>query len=152
MDNFDILTSVGEGRMENLDMLRTSQAGSIDHHETINTTDDDVEEKEICGICDEDLNVNQMHTIMPCHHTYCFYCMDLYVEVELADHDGVPKGPIFECNSKFIKDDCKKFWLSKWLDLFIKRLEEAEIPKIPNLEKVYCPYSDYLFFMALSGL
>jgi hypothetical protein len=77
MENFDMLTSVGEGRMENLDMLTTSQVGSSDHHETINNTDNDVEEKEICGICDEDLNVNQMHTIMPCNHTYCFYCMDL---------------------------------------------------------------------------
>jgi hypothetical protein len=87
----DMLTSVGEGRMENLDMLMTSQAGSSDHHETINTTDDDVEEKEICGICDEELNVNQMHTIMACHHTYCFYCMDLYVEVELRSNHRLCK-------------------------------------------------------------
>jgi len=43
----------------------TSHVGSSDHHETINNTDNDVEEKEICGICDEDLNVNHMHTIIP---------------------------------------------------------------------------------------
>ena len=54
----DMLTSIGEGRMENLDMLMTSQVGSSDHHETINNTDNDVEEKEICSIYDEDLNVN----------------------------------------------------------------------------------------------
>jgi hypothetical protein len=59
----------------------------------------------------------------------------------LADHDGVPKCPSFECNSKFIKDDCKKFSSSKWLEVFIKRLEEAEIPEIPDSEKVYCLYS-----------
>ena len=58
-------------------MLMTSHVGSSDHHETINNSDNDVKEKEICGICDEDLNVNQMHTIMPCNYRYCFYCMDL---------------------------------------------------------------------------
>jgi len=59
----------------------------------------------------------------------------------LADHDGVPKFPSLECNSKFIKYDCKKFLSSKWLEVFIKRLEEAEIPEIPDPEKVCCLYS-----------
>ena len=90
-----------------------------------------------------------MHENIFCHHTFCLPCMGLYVEYRMTNYGGMPKCPYRGCNSKLTKDDCEKFLSSKWLDILIKRSEEEEIA---DSDKVYCPYPDCSFLMALSRL
>jgi len=105
--------------------------------------------KEKCNMCFEDVNVNGMHENMFCHHRYCLRCMGRYVESRMSDYGFVPKCPHRYCDSKVSKYGCEKFLSSKWFEIFMKRFEEE---KVADSEKVYCPYPDCSFLMALSEL
>jgi hypothetical protein len=162
---FNLFAIISEGTRTNLDMETASQAGSYDDHDiNVDVAGNSVNQinrrpaesqreiKEKCNICLEEVNVNQMHERLcsphaycyTClhkrlcsHHKYCFSCMAKHVEVKLTTQDGVPKCPDRWCNSELTKNECEKFLSSKWLEIFIKRVEEA---KIPYSKRVYCPY------------
>lgn len=91
---------------------------------------------EVCSICLEDININQMFVIDGCQHRYCYSCMKQHVEAKLL-HGIVPKCPHENCNSDLKIDSCSKFLTPKLIEMMGQRIKEA---LIPDTEKVYCPY------------
>ncbi|KAG9128632.1 hypothetical protein Leryth_017105 [Lithospermum erythrorhizon] len=91
---------------------------------------------EVCAICLEDINVNQIFLIDGCQHRYCYSCMKQHVEAKLL-HGIVPKCPHENCNSELKIDSCSKFLTPKLIEMMGQRIKEA---LIPDADKVYCPY------------
>lgn len=91
---------------------------------------------EICVICLEATDVNQMFSVDGCLHRYCFSCMKQHVEVKLL-HGMIPRCPHEDCKSDLTVDNCAKFLTPKHVETMRQRIKEASIPAT---EKVYCPY------------
>ncbi|XP_009342327.3 uncharacterized protein LOC103934299 [Pyrus x bretschneideri] len=90
---------------------------------------------EICVICLEATDVNQMFSVDGCLHRYCFSCMKQHVEVKLL-HGMIPRCPHEDCKSDLTVDNCAKFLTPKHVETMRQRIKEASIPAT---EKVYCP-------------
>lgn len=90
---------------------------------------------EVCVICLEDTEANQMYTVDSCQHRYCFSCMKQHVEVKLL-HGTMPKCPHEGCNIGLDVENCTKFLTPKLIEMMTQRKKENSIPVT---EKVYCP-------------
>ncbi|KAL1208179.1 E3 ubiquitin-protein ligase RSL1 [Cardamine amara subsp. amara] len=104
--------------------------------------------KEICAICFEETDAEEMFCIDKCLHRYCNDCVRQHLEVKLVD-GVVPKCLKYGCETELTFESCEKVLITKLKELWKQKMKEDSIPAA---EKIYCPYPNCSMLMSKTEL
>lgn len=104
--------------------------------------------KENCFICFEDKFSSEMATVKKCQHKFCVACMQRHAEVQVQASQVPVRCPQAGCPEMLENEECRQFLTPEIFSILMKRLMEA---KVPEGDRVYCPYANCSTLMRKSG-
>lgn len=111
----------------------------VSESESVTDSESEREHSQICGICLESKEVDQMFTIESCNHIFCTDCIIKHIETKIQENLSTVSCPGLDCKEILEPDACRsvipKHVLTAWDGLICESM-------IMDSQKFYCPFKN----------